>query len=332
MKCQTASAFLLCVSGGSAERRRQSDETAAKNKAGDACEWQWQGVFNCSIQRKRGRRNELCNPSEESEEAGKVRGENPVMTTQQLLTETGTELDTEHRGLIAMHADTRTWTDTCEKKKKLQEQAELQGSWKQTVKFVSLYVHQHSLWLRLFVLLPPFSFSLETKCALIHDSWCIWQVPFNPEKNTGFISVWKGDFSLMKQHQMATVHDVLKLRQKSPSLIHIWGRLTYELLNCTWLPVSFWDLLQGLPVGSNRDPTRCLFGVRAAERLPPSRHKQQDPMTPLPACLPAWEARLRQRRKHYSKHIAADKVNGFNCRDSQPNELEQVHTAGSWRE
>lgn len=35
-------------------------------------------------------------------------------------------------------------------------------------------------------------------------------------------------------------------------------------------------------------------------------------------CLPVWEAKHRERRKHYRKYIAADKVNGFNCWDSKP--------------
>ena len=172
----------------------------------------------------------------------------------------------------------------------------------------------------------------------------ICHVPFNPQKTISFISVSKDDFSLMKQ--TAAVCDDFHsydTHQKSPSLIHIWAMEAASPMSChciwSWsFGICCRDFLDpgglGPSVGSHTDPARCLVSVRAAERLPPPRHIQQDPITPLPlpACLPAWEARLRQWRKHYRKYIAADKVNGFNCRDSQPNKFERVHTAGRWRE
>lgn len=253
MKCQTASAFLLRVTGGSAERRRQNDKTAAKNRASDAREWQWRGVFNCGVQRKRGRRNELCNPSEESEEAGKVRRKNPVMTALQLLTKPRHRVGYRAQGTYSHTYYARRHAHAQTPVKKMQELAELQGSWKQTVKFVSLCVHQHSLWLRLFVLLPPFSFSLETKCTLIPDPCCAYDTfPSTPRRPLASSTSQRLIFLWWSNTKTAAVHDDFynyDTHQKSPSQIHIWATEATSPMSChcIWLPLSFWDLLQGLP-------------------------------------------------------------------------------------
>lgn len=57
------------------------------------------------------------------------------------------------------------------------------------------------------------------------------------------------------------------------------------------------------------------------ERLLQSQHKSRIPYR-LCHWLPACEVRL----KHDRKYIVADKVNGFNCRDSLQNEFHSAHS------